>query len=195
MGAEAGPRRLFIAAALPRGAVRSIAALIAELRGTAPDLRWTAAGNVHLTLRFLGAVPRAETPLVEAAMAGTAAAAAPFPLRLGGLGTFGGRNPRVLWLEADAPELRPLADGLDDALAAAGFAPRDGAFRPHITLARVRRRTLREAAAALRAMAAAAPPLEAECTIEQLELVHSTLAPNGPIYRTIASARLGRVVR
>ena len=190
-GTGADPRRLFIAAALPRGAKRRIAALIAELRGTAPDLRWTAAGNVHLTLRFLGDVPRAGTPPVEAAMSAAAGGAAPFPLQLGGLGTFGGRNPRVLWLAVDAPGLHPLADALDDALAAAGFAPRDGAFRPHVTLARVRRGARSRAGPALRAMAAGAPGPGAAGAIERLELIHSTLAPNGPIYRVIASAALG----
>lgn len=188
----ADPRRLFIAAALPRDAAEHLARLIAELRGAAPELRWTAPDNIHLTLRFLGDVPRAATRAVEGAMDAAAGAGAPFTLRLGGLGTFGGRRPRVLQLGADAPELRRLAERLDAALAAeAGFGPREGPFRPHVTLARVPRRAQGGAAAPLREMIAGAPPPGVECAVGRLDLVHSTPAPNGPAYRVIASARLG----
>lgn len=192
MREAADPRRLFIAAALPRDARERLARLIAELRGAAPELRWAAPDNIHLTLRFLGDVPRAATPAVEAAMAAAAGGGAPFALRFGGLGTFGGRHPRVLQVGADAPELLRLAERLDAALAAgAGFEPREGPFRPHVTLARVPRRAQRGAGAPLRAMIAGTPPLGVECAIGRLDLVHSMPAPNGPAYRVIASARLG----
>jgi 2'-5' RNA ligase len=66
--------------------------------------------------------------------------ARPFSLTVEGAGAFGGREPRVLWAGVSAgPELDALYRGHERAARAAGLEPDPRDFRPHVTLARLRR--------------------------------------------------------
>jgi 2'-5' RNA ligase len=126
---------------------------IARLRVPLPGGRWAEPENLHLTLRFVGDLekPQArefadglETIDVDA-----------FELRLAGLGTFGGNEPRSIWagLEPSAP-LEALARANDRAARAAGLPPDGRPFRPHVTLARLKYATPDEVARVLQRIGA-----------------------------------------
>ncbi|TKD50346.1 RNA 2',3'-cyclic phosphodiesterase [Sphingomonas baiyangensis] len=125
--------RLFVAIR-PPATVR--AQLIAAMGGV-PGARWQDGDQLHATLRFIGEVER---PLAEeVAIALGSLRAAPFALRVEGVGSFD-RRGRVHTLWAG---LRPHDDiarlhrKVDQALAAIGL-PREGrAYLPHVTLARM----------------------------------------------------------
>ena len=190
-------QRLFIAAGLPGEGRGEIARMAAELRSRAGvPLRWVAAENLHLTLRFLGETPGGEIAGIAEATAEAADGFAEFELRFGELGTFGGRRPRVLWLApiAGSEEIAALAERVDAALEGAGIPRREGAFRPHVTLARVRRGDQAAAAARLPGLLAEAEVPEIACAISRVELVRSELGRDGARYAVSASARLARVV-
>ena len=196
--------RLFIAAVPPPPVRAALAATQEALRaglaapGAAVRLRWVRPEAVHLTLRFLGETPDDRRPAIERALAATAAAGAPIDLRLGVVGTFGGRRPRVVWvgLEGDIAALGDCAAALNRALAAEGFPHEPRPLRPHLTLARVSGRPGRDAHARLLSLVAATPvppskPSRAGFRVETLELIRSELRPDGPRYTTLARARLG----
>jgi 2'-5' RNA ligase len=64
-----------------------------------------------------------------------------------GVGSFGGREPRVLWAGVEAgPELATLYRAHERAARGAGLDPPEHDFRPHVTLARLRRAKPREVA-------------------------------------------------
>uniref|UniRef100_I2Q6B8 RNA 2',3'-cyclic phosphodiesterase n=1 Tax=Desulfovibrio sp. U5L TaxID=596152 RepID=I2Q6B8_9BACT len=108
------------------------------------------AGNIHLTLKFLGNVPVGLSageadggPDGLPAVAGALAAIpfAPFTLRLGGGGFFPGpARPRVVWaaLADGAGPCHTLARAVEAAMAPLGFAPEPKPFTAHLTLARLR---------------------------------------------------------
>ena len=126
---------------------------IARLRVPLPGGRWTEPENLHLTLRFVGDLekPQArefadglETIDVDA-----------FELRLAGLGTFGGNEPRSIWagVEPSAP-LEALARANDRAARTAGLPPDGRPFKPHVTLARLKYATPDEVARVLQRIGA-----------------------------------------
>lgn len=170
-------RRLFTAIVPPR-------ALRDRITGALPSstgVRWMPAENLHITLAFHGAVRDAGA--LTDRIRGAAAAFPEIRLRVGGAGNFETRRGAAVWIGADGAgaadrnALRALAD-------ACGAG---GSFTPHITLARVRRREL---PAALAAVAAARPE---DYTADAVSIVESRLGegPEGrALYTEIARGRL-----
>lgn len=101
-----------------------------------PSTRWIRAENLHITLRFVGDVP---PPVAREFTANLAAVTFdPFSLRISGLDTFGGDDPRVLYaaVEPSSP-LQELARAHEAAARRAGLKAESRKFIPHITLARL----------------------------------------------------------
>lgn len=134
--------RCFIALPLPEAVQAACGQAIEALRPITPVARWSASAAIHLTLKFLGDVPREDLSALEDAVRAAAAAHATFTLRTGALGMFGSRRRLpVAWLgvEGDLAALAALQDTIETACAGLGF-PRDGrTYRPHLTLGRLKR--------------------------------------------------------
>lgn len=124
--------RLFVALRPPDAARRRLE----ELRGGVPGARWQTAEQMHLTLRFIGAVDGAAFGEIRDALARIEAQA--FSLAFRGVGRFPPRGPaRALWVGVAAdPALTRLRARIEAALAGLGFAPEGRNFLPHVTLAR-----------------------------------------------------------
>jgi RNA 2',3'-cyclic 3'-phosphodiesterase len=105
--------------------------------------RWTPSDRWHLTLLFLGAVPRALVPELVDAAAPAVAAAPPMRFRLAGSGWFGSaRHPQVAWagLDGDVAPLTELARRLGVVAGGLGLPVENRPFRPHLTIGRWRPR-------------------------------------------------------
>ena len=86
--ADAAPLRLFIAVELPEEIRQILAEVTARLRQQlGGPYRWVAAGNIHLTLRFLGDVEAGRVGALGEALAGGGRSLTPFTLALEGTGT------------------------------------------------------------------------------------------------------------
>jgi RNA 2',3'-cyclic 3'-phosphodiesterase len=136
-GRGGGRARVFVALSVPEGVRGVLGPYLAACAAEAPGYRWVPAGNLHLTLRFVGGVDPDVLQALRAALA--AMRWAPFRLRLGDVGTFGGRtSPRVVWLglREGADAATALAAAVDAACVDAGLGGADAPFRPHLTLAR-----------------------------------------------------------
>ncbi len=143
----APPRRLFVGLQVPRALAGPLAAAVRRVLD--PEaFRLHGAGDLHLTLCFVGAVEAARVPRLAASLDGAFRGCAPAQVRLQRTGRFPARGPaRVLWAGPadDAAALRPLvelAGRAVEAVAAAriGWAPDPVPFTPHVTLARPRTR-------------------------------------------------------
>ena len=187
--------RLFVAIDLPEDVRESLGRLQDDLRRhDLSGLRWTRPDGVHLTLKFLGETPATSLPAIEGALDRAVRGVPSFRLALGTPGTFGGRRgPRVLWVDVEG-ELQPLQQlqaAVERELAAAGFAPEERGFSPHLTLARVpqppRPGLAERVARALEAVAAARGEFEAR----ELVLMRSRLQPGGAVYSRVAAFPLG----
>ena len=106
--------RLFVALGLPEALCDELSAMC----GGIPGARWVPAENYHLTLRFIGEVPKYQAQEVDEALA--AIRAPGFELTLRGVGTFG-KDGRMatLWVgvEKTEPLLLPPGQGGDGAAA------------------------------------------------------------------------------
>jgi 2'-5' RNA ligase len=183
--------RAFVAVLLPAEVRRRLGAVVDQLRPRAARVSWVAEANLHLTLRFLGAVDEAVLGRVREAVEVAAAASAPFTLGVGGLGGFPrDRTPRVVWagVVAGAEALSALHGRLETALAARGVPPEARAFHGHVTLGRARDpRGTPELAAAL----TGAPVAFGELLVDAVHLMRSELDPQGARYSVLARCPLG----
>jgi len=157
-------------------------------------VRWVKPESIHLTLKFLGDVDAEAVPLVAEAMAGACAMVAPFSFSVGGFGFFPGlRNPRIFWVgvEPRGPDLAILQESIEKAMARLGFRREKRAFKPHLTLARIRGR--------IRALDGKAPEKPhlpdrpdtlGEQFVPEIVLFQSELKPSGALYVPLATAPL-----
>jgi len=167
--------RLFVAIDIPEEIKQDLARLTGELPGAA----WVPAGQIHLTLRFIGEVGPQPFAAVKAALSGLRFTG--FPLAIRGTGHFPpGRHPRVLWAGVEPSDgLDRLYGELGLSLLAAGIPPEERPFSPHITLAR-----LKESAPARvssfegRHGGLAYPPLP----VREVVLYSSTLKSEGAVH-------------
>jgi 2'-5' RNA ligase len=183
--------RLFAAVDLGDDARAAIAAeqhrIATDLGAAAGSLRFVRAGQMHLTLAFIGEIAEDRArPIVD--VMGNDIARAPFQLVLGGVGIFPpGGAPRVLWLGVvrGAEEIIELGAVVARRIATAGVAFEPRAFRPHLTLARWR--TRRRAG---RLRLGESTDLVARVDVGAVTLYQSRLLPAGPSYTALARARL-----
>ena len=131
--------RLFVAVRPPE----VIRDLLIDAMDDNADFRWQDEEQLHLTLRFVGEVDR---PLAEdLASALARIRAAPFELRISGVGRFDQRNSGALWAGVEPkPPVAALAAKVERACQSVGLDPERRAFHPHITLARWKGRRTRE---------------------------------------------------
>jgi RNA 2',3'-cyclic 3'-phosphodiesterase len=137
------------------------------------------AHNLHITLAFLGPVPRGLRACYEQAAAGIQAQA--FTLNLQCIGHW--PKPRILWLgPPQQPEaMLTLVQNLNAALSTCGYSPETRPYQAHMTLARKVDRPL--------------PVRDIEpidWAVDSFALVESVTAPEGPRYQVLARWSLQR---
>ena len=162
------------------------------MREAASEAGWVSENNLHLSIKFFGEQPDTAPLRITDLLTPVGAAHAPFDLRLGGLGAFPNlRAPRVVWMGVQQdPRLELMHHDVEAACAASGFPLDARAFRPHITIARVRGAIPLAKARAL-ALAARAVVYKGVQQVSALSLIESTLGADGPRYTTVASIPLG----
>ena len=181
--------------------VAATATLDRELRAAAganrrPPLRWTRPHQAHLTLAFLGDVPRERLQDVSHAVRVAASRHAPFEMAFRGVGAFpDASRPRVVWaglaegreaVEALAAEVRGQRTVLD--------LRSDGKpFRPHLTLARVRGDPRKAASSPLPEVLERHrhDAVGGAARADEIAVVTSRLGPEGATHERIARLSLG----
>ena len=158
-------------------------------------MAWVAPANLHLTLKFLGAVPEDRIDAVAGALGEAIRDAHPFQARMRGLGAFpSAGRPRVVWagVTEGVSEMTALAQRVDAALAALGFPRDERPFSPHVTLGRVRQPGRNPALTD--ALAGEAAREFGQMHVPSASLMQSQLGPRGARYTELAAVRLGHPV-
>jgi 2'-5' RNA ligase len=145
--------------------------------------------NLHLTLKFLGTVPRSAVASACGILKTVAAGHKPFRFTVAGTGVFPRANaPRVIWAGVEHSEqLQRLALALDRAVAAIGIPPESRPFHPHVTLARIRNRAPGNLADWLRQRSEVS---FGTVFVDHISLMQSSPAPTGAAYRVVSTAAL-----
>jgi 2'-5' RNA ligase len=190
--------RAFVAINLPDGVRSGLVRRRAGLKSALPGdgLRWVQPEQIHLTLKFLGAIPAASLPDLRAALSRACAGIAPFSLCAESLGVFpDARRPRVIWTDVngDRESLRRLQEQIARETGAWREAePRP--FQPHLTLARVKHLNPREAQLLSEHLGGAAEVSFGSWAVTGIDLMQSRLRPAGAEYFRLAEFALAATI-
>ena len=171
--------RLFVALDVPESVRNALSTLQSGVEGA----RWRPIENFHLTLAFIGDTDRHGFNDACTALAGIEVPG--FDLSLTGIGHFGERKPRALWVGVSpAPALLHLQSKIEIALRRSGFDLENRKFTPHVTLAYLKgtRRDVVQSYCAANGMFKAGP-----FSVDKFHLYSSTLGGEGSHYRIEAS--------
>jgi RNA 2',3'-cyclic 3'-phosphodiesterase len=193
MPADEGERwRVFVAIEVP-DAVR--AALTGPLEGLQPlhePIRLNPVDRMHLTLHFLGHLPRPVVEQLPHALATVVSRHRRFGVTAQGVGAFPAiSRPRVLWAGiggAELPRMNALQAELGEALRTSGLKVEGERFHPHLTLGRVRRPLRSAERGVLRKWSVhwAATPF-GDVPVDSVRLMRSQLGGGPPRYTTLAT--------
>lgn len=180
-------KRLFIAIEVPPQVKAIAAGAKALLEQEVKEARWVAPDNVHLTLRFLGDCPDEQVESISAGLRQAITDKAVFHCETTSFGTFpGGKHARILWLGVEAaPELMQVYDNVGNALRELGFDSEERPFRPHITLARLKRPRFIDIG-----LIDSKIDTKQLINIEAVTLFAARLAPTGAVYESLAKIGL-----
>ena len=178
--------RLFIAARPPDAVLKGIADLSASLASRGDGVRWVRGDGVHLTLKFLGNTDEEKVPGIDRAVSECARGVGEIRLTVGRVGTFPDlRRPRVIWvgLAGDLARLESVQQAVEEACFGLGFEKEGRAFRPHLTLGRVKDRL---AVDTIKKIEQSRDIVLGDMVVDAIELIRSDLSPSGAVYTTLS---------
>lgn len=181
-------KRLFLAVDPPEPLRELLAAQAAAYARACPAARPTPAGNIHLTVLFLGDVDEQALPEVSAALKEVMARTPAFTLAVGDIVLAPKKaRPTMLWatFESDGAYAGLVGEARK---ACEPFAPRADRVHepaPHATLAR-----FREGQCAMRPVGPAAG-MQEPFPVRECILYQSDLRPEGPRYTPLGRFALG----
>lgn len=192
--------RVFLAIELSPATRDLVAATGVALAATDPPWvgeKSVAAGLLHVTLLFIGAVPEAHLPDLLLHVRASAARTPPFRLRISGIRAIPDpRRASMVWATLDG-EVQSAASLAADLRRAAGLPVPDGPFRLHITLVRARHPRSLRADAITRATAVLSDSgrdPDRFVSVRFVTVFSSKLRSDGPEYRSLARYELGTAV-
>ena len=164
--------RLFAALAIPPEIGGALQARQTGIEGA----RWRPLEALHVTLRFYGDVREDMARDLDAEL--TTIAQRPFEIALAGAGAFqDGQDIHAVWAGvAESEPLRRLAGACESAARRAGLTPDRRNYKPHVTLAYLKRPDPSQVAAWIQANnLLRSPPI----WVDRFTLVSSVLAKDG----------------
>jgi 2'-5' RNA ligase len=188
--------RAFVSIHLPAAIREKLQGTQQDMAKSLPDgsVRWAPFEQLHLTLEFLGNVDPAKLRQINFELAVTGETFWPFTLAVDSVGAFSSiRNPRVIWagIKGDLEALLGLQGNVRGTVAPYVTEQETRAYRPHVTLGRVRpidRRDLRKVSDALGSVTDRS---FGSWRVEEFALMQSQLSPRGSQHSTLATFRLG----
>jgi len=163
-----------------------------RLRKEVPDAAasWSRVENIHLTLKFFGNVEVARIQQISEAAKRAVKEFSTFHIVVGETGVFPRPSrPQVLWIgvKDQAGQLSALQEKFESECAAEGFPKEERAYKPHLTIARLRRpegaRHLADAHLQMKF-----DPIEVG--VKDIVIFRSELSPKGSKYTVISAADL-----
>ena len=184
--------RAFLALPLDEVIVERLVEVQRSLASAGARVRWVGAENLHLTIKFLGDVTDRQLPDVCRVAEDVARQAEPFEFSISRIISVPKAGPmKMVWVGIDEStgRLEKLYQLLEESYADMGFPKENRAFRPHLTLGRVKGgKNVRELRAAVDEIAETDFGLQ---PAEKMIVFSSELMPGGPVYLPMAKVKLG----
>lgn len=188
--------RTFCAIELPPDVRSQLANHARRLREAVPEASasWSKPENIHLTLKFFGNVDTRKLSKISTAASRVVKEFSTFQVKIGGTGVFPkASRPQVLWIgvEDSSGRLSELQRRLEEEFVVEGFNKEGRAYRPHLTIARLRPDGARKLAET---------HLQTkfdftEIRVNECILFRSQLNPKGSIYTVISKHELVQLAR
>lgn len=186
--------RTFIAIEIPPNVQETLGKIINQLsREIGNAVRWVPAGNIHLTLKFLGNVSPSNLDLLTRVLQAEISRHQIFEFQIGNLGVFPNpKRPRVVWMGIQAPDtLKTLQAAIEQETRRLGYPSEERAFSPHLTLGRVSHNAMPQDFEKIRYTL---DKVKAEklgtVMVDSVKLYRSDLVQNQRIYTPIFAVRL-----
>ena len=183
--------RAFVALDLDPASLDLVLRVTAALQASAPPgghLRWTSPEQLHVTVKFLGSVSAAVLGAIEAevrAFGGREPALRVTLRSIRGFSSLTRATVLVGALEEESGALASLARRFEERAVALGAPAETRAYRPHLTLARLR------APRNLRPWIDGLPFSPLALRLASLALYRSDLGPSGAKYTPLVRVALG----
>jgi RNA 2',3'-cyclic 3'-phosphodiesterase len=180
--------RIFCAIELPESVRKLALQHLAHLKEKVPNAKasWARDASLHLTLKFIGEIPKTSVANFSAAVSRVVSDVPVFSIRLEQTGTFPTHGePRVLWvgINDESSQLAKLHARLEEESAGAGFAKDTRPYHPHLTIARLRQPYNARALAAAHKQLEFAP---LEIAVTELLVIRSELSSEGSKYTAVS---------
>jgi|DewCreStandDraft_4_1066084.scaffolds.fasta_scaffold47982_3 2'-5' RNA ligase len=186
--------RTFIAILLDEAVRRRLVSLQDGMMSLAPDVKWVAPENLHVTMLFLGEVDALEVVDICREVREVCSRRSPIELTLSGVGCFPNeRRPKVIWagIEQGREALVELHHAIEEPLLKLGaYRREEREFTPHVTLGRAKGGEL--SLSFRQHLKQASTWQGGRMEVEAVHVMSSELTPDGPIYSVVSRERLGR---
>ena len=167
--------RLFTAIQLPPDIKENIYNDFHDLRNKIKG-SWVKKENLHVTLKFLGEVEDEKVSEIKNLISGIKIK--PFESEAFGTGAFPNmKNPKVLWvgISKGNEEIKKIMFSLDEVFSKLGFKKEGRDYTPHITVARLKEKTLLEKP----------QKTYGKFLVDGIKLFQSILKTEGAVYKEI----------
>ena len=178
---------------IPEETRRRMFAFTGGLAGLENCLRMVKEENLHITLKFLGAMDKQRVDGLGAALEKAVRGLKPFTVEFSGIGVFPPKGaPRILWADvSDKGDIASLKLNIEAQLSELGFEEENKHYRPHITLARFRGRIDKNVQECLRGLLSRANTVNfGGMRISSLSLMESILEKEGARYSRLLAVPL-----
>jgi RNA 2',3'-cyclic 3'-phosphodiesterase len=184
--------RAFVAIHLPARIREKLQATQKELESAIPEdaVRWAPFEQLHLTLEFLGNVALERLSELQSALREVAASHRTLELSCEAVGAFSSvRNPRVIWagIKGELEALLALQSDVRKAVQPWVAEEETRAYRPHVTLGRVRPINRRDLPKISDALAFVTERAFGSWKVDDFTLMQSKLSPHGSQHSTLAT--------
>jgi len=146
---------------------------------------WVNMDKIHLTLVFLGNTEEDRIKAAGILLKQKCTGFGEFSFTLSGTGVFGNlKDPKVIWSGIkNSDKLLELNKLIIEGLKDTGFKIEDRQFRPHVTIARIKR--INDIDTFRSAISRYHDVFFQEVHIKEVILFESILKPGGPVYREL----------
>lgn len=183
--------RCFIAIPIAQEIKEELISLQEQLKKAEAQVKWVKPDSIHLTLKFMGNVPRNKIISVTKIIKEIAHKKEWFEISLDTLGAFPSiKKPRVIWVGLRDPQkrMKQLAQELDRRLFSIGLPKEEKEFVPHLTLGRVKKLDNRDKLVEI--MSSLKVVFAGKMLVTKINLMKSQLTPAGPIYSVISTGHI-----
>jgi 2'-5' RNA ligase len=179
-------KRLFVGArvsvATANNLSQAVETIARRARDAGADVRWVSPANYHVTLKFLGWTRTEAIDAIRDRLVLACHGTKGFTLKSSRMGAFPSlEKATVVWAGVESAELVALAEKVETAMEALGFAEEKRSFHPHVTLGRLREsRPLKEAVLPV------AEQMFGDTRVDSITLFESETKSSGSVYREVA---------